>query len=549
MNHLKRYLSLLLLVITVLSCSTPKQAENLRILFIGNSYTYYNSMPELLKSLILEKFPERVVETQLISEGGMTLAHHWQEESTLETIRSGEWDYVVLQEQSKLGMAIMIDNDMFFGQTEQFFEHARKFDAEVKKAGAKTAFLMTWSERAQPKEQAILTHAYSAIAKELDAILVPTGLVWDKVRTQTNLNLYDNDGTHPSSLGSYLSAITIFSTLLADSPLGLSGTISGNRLSSRGEASLDQQLLVDIPTEEAQLIQKISWQIVDDLQKSGGYPKIEKPKPSYQIPELAKGESIDLKSIIGKWYGTSTYGFNYHGQILEILEVDGEPEVRLSFCSPHVKEEMKVENASIEGNQLILTLYDPFRTRNSTIRISLNGDEMEGLLESAGNFYMYKHLNFSRETVHNGIDLSDLDLLLKTFESNTAEEGFVQAAIKHYKQYSKLIGETYKPEELYLNAVGYNYLREGEVNDALNTFKLAMTYYPQSVNTYDSYAEALITADRKDEALIVYRKAYELAKNTGYENLAYIEENLNKLENNSPVELEGEAIPPPPPPQ
>mgnify|MGYP001827896061 CR=1 FL=1 len=75
-----------------------------------------------------------------------------------------------------------------------------------------------------------------------------------------------------------------------------------------------------------------------------------------------------------------------------------------------------------------------------------------------------------------------------------------------------------------------------------------MVYYPQSVNTYDSYAEALIVAGRKDEAFAIYKKAYDLAKKTGYENLAYIEENLNKLENNISVDSEGGAPPPPPPP-
>lgn len=537
------------MVIVTFSCSQPNQADKIRILFIGNSYTYYNSTPELLKALIQEKFPEQVVETQLISGGGMTLAHHWQEEGTVEAIRSGKWDYVVLQEQSKLGMGVMIDNNMYFGQTEQFFEHARKFNTEIKKSGAKTVFLMTWSERDQPKEQAILTHAYATIAKELDAIVAPVGLVWDKVRTNQKVDLYANDGKHPSATGSYLVSVTLYATLLLDDPLGLTGAISGNRLSSRGKPSLDRQLLIELSTEEAQLIQEAIWEVVKAMQKSSDYLDFKRPEPSYTIPVLVNGESIDLKNITGRWYGTGNYGFNYLGQIMEIDDVKGKPKVSLSFYSPHVRDQMMVENAVIEGDQLIITLFDPFRTRKSTVRMSLNSGEMEGILESAGDFYMYKHLNLSRKTVHNEIDLLAIELLMQSFESNITKEGYVKAAIKHYEQYSKLIGEMYKPEEFYLNAVGYNFLQDEKVNDALNSFELAMIYYPQSVNTYDSYAEALIVAGRKDEALVVYTKAYELAKNTNYENLAYIEENLNKLKNNIFVDLEAEEIPPPPPPQ
>lgn len=119
---------------------------------------------------------------------------------------------------------------------------------------------------------------------------------------------------------------------------------------------------------------------------------------------------------------------------------------------------------------------------------------------------------------------------MDSYQSNIEKESYTKAALRHYEKYSELIGATYQPEEFYLNAVGYNLLRAGKVNDALNSFELAMIYYPQSVNTYDSYAEALIVAGRKDEALAVYTKAYQLAKKTGYENLDYIEGQLNKIE-------------------
>jgi len=549
MIHIKKVLSLFLLVILAFSCSQPIQGDKLRILFIGNSYTYYNSTPELVKELIQEKFPKKIIETQLISGGGMTLEDHWQNEGTIETIRTGEWDYVILQEQSKLGMGIMIDNDTYFGQTERFFEHARKFDTEITKADAKTVFLMTWSVKNQPKEQAILTHAYTSIAKELEALVAPVGLVWDKVRTNSKIDLYADDGGHPSATGSYLTAVTLYATLMADDPLGLSGTISGYRLSDMGEPSLSKELLINLSNDDAQLIQEASWEEVKAMQESKDYLNFNKPKPSYTIPELSTGETIQLKNIVGKWYGTSTYGSDYLGQIMEIKDVGGEPKVSLSFYSPHVQDQMRVDNAVIKGNHLILTLYDSLRTRNATLNISLNRGKMKGLLESSGILQMYKHFYFSKASVLNEIDLSALAFLMESFQANIVKEGYTKAAIKHYEQYSRLIGKAYKPQEFYLNAVGYNFLRDEKVNDALNAFELAMVYYPRSVNTYESYAEALIVAGRKDEALTVYTKAYELAKKVGYENLAYIEENLSNLKNNISVDIEGEATPPPPPPQ
>ncbi|WP_424963424.1 hypothetical protein [Ekhidna sp.] len=547
MIYIKKCFSLYLLLIVAFSCSQPKD-DHIRILFIGNSYTYYNSTPELVKAFIQERFPDQVVETQLISGGGMTLADHWKNESTVEAIRTGKWDYVVLQEQSKLGMGVMIDSEMYFGQTERFFEHARKFDTEITKADAKTVFLMTWSVRDKPNEQAILTHAYTAIAKELEAMVAPVGLVWDKVRKVPKIDLYADDGGHPSPTGSYLTAVTLYATLMIDNPKGLSGTISGNRLSSSGDPSLNKELLIDISSEEAQLIQEANWDVVKAMQTSSSYLDFEQPEPSYTIPVLSKGESIELNNIVGKWYGTGTYGSEYVGQIMEVKDEGDKPEVSLSFYSPHVQDEIRIDSAIIKGDQLILTLYDSLRSRNAILQMSLNNGKMEGILASSGNFQMYKHLYFSKASVHNEIDLSALALLMESFQSNIAKEGHTKAALKHYEQYSNLIGESYKPEEFYLNAIGYNFLRGEKVNDALNAFELAMTYYPESINTYDSYAEALIVAERKDEALAVYKKAYELAKKIGYENLDYIETNLNKLKNNIAVDIEGEAIPPPPPP-
>lgn len=189
MAYIERCFSLLLLLIVAFSCSQPKEEDEIRILFIGNSYTYHNSTPELFKALVLERFPDHNVETRLISQGGMTLEGHWKGEEAINTIKSGTWDYVVLQEQSKLGMALIIDDDIHFGRTDLFFEYARKFDAEIKKAGAKTVFFMTWSERNKPEEQTILTHAYSTIANELDAILAPVGLVWNNVSTNESINV------------------------------------------------------------------------------------------------------------------------------------------------------------------------------------------------------------------------------------------------------------------------------------------------------------------------------------------------------------------------
>jgi len=548
MQQVKNFFTFIFLAVATLTWSQSIESDTTRILFIGNSYTYYNSLPELVKVITQEKFPDLVIETQLVSQGGMTLKRHWQEEKALQAIRSAHWDYVILQEQSKLGMGVMIDNDIYFGQTDLFFEYARKFDNEIKMAGAKTVFFMPWSVRDRPEEQEILTYAYSTIAKELDAILAPVGLVWDQLRTNDQFNFYVMDGSHPSPMGSYLTAATIFSTLFEVSPLGLSGSISGKKLSSSGEPSLKSQPLTDITMVDAQAIQMASWSVVEAIKKSGDYPKVEKPKPSFNIPVLAQGENMDLKNIKGKWYGTSTYGFNYLGLILYVDYEDDNFEVSLSFYSPDRKDKMMVQEAKLEGNQLVLKIFDSLRTMNSTIRFSLKDDQMSGILESIGTITVYKHLKLSRQNIQNKVDMAAFELLMQSFQSKIEKDGYVKAAVNHYKEYSLMIGASYIPEESYLNAQGYNFMGDDKVNDALNQFELAMTLYPQSVNTYDSYGEALVKAGQKEKALKIYHKGYELAKSTGDKNLLFIEANMKKLKENDSI-TQQIRIPPPPPPR
>lgn len=530
MQQKNKFLTLLMLLVTTLSFSQTNSSDTTKILFIGNSYTYFNSSPELLKSLAQEKFPNKVVETQLISDGGLTLERHWEGNRAIPAIRSGNWDFVVLQEQSKLGMGVLIDRDMYFGNTDLFFEYARKFDAEIKKAGAKTVFFMTWSVRERPQEQEILTFAYTEMAKELDAILAPIGLVWDKLRTNDNLDLYFRDGSHPSPQGSYLVATTLFATLFEETPLGLSGKISGKKLSSRGEHSLKSQPLIEILTTNAQIIQANSWEVVKTIKKAG-YPMLERPPLNYTIPVLLKADKIKLKKIEGRWYGTSSYGSNYLGLILDVHSANGKIGVDLSFYSPDRQDRLVVQEVKLEDGQLHLTVFDSLRTLRSTIMFSLTEGKLAGLSTSYGaRIYQYRHWDLSKQPILDKIDIEALAMLMDSFEANTKVDGYVKAAINYYEQYSKLIGSDYLPEERYLNAMGYNYLNDKKLVDALNQFELAMTLFPQSVNTYDSYGEALIMAGQKEKAIEIYSNGYDLAKKTNDRNLAYIEGNFRKLE-------------------
>jgi hypothetical protein len=74
--------------------------ETLKILFIGNSFTARNNLPELIARMAAAR--GRRIEHRLISAGGASLRAHWNAGEAGKAIQTGHYDYVVLQEQSTL---------------------------------------------------------------------------------------------------------------------------------------------------------------------------------------------------------------------------------------------------------------------------------------------------------------------------------------------------------------------------------------------------------------------------------------------------------------
>src|SRR4051812_9940002 len=104
MNKIAILAGMLLILITQASGSTgateaihTRTPGLLRVLFIGNSFTYFNDTPRLFQALVEASQPDIKVETQLIASGGAALEDHW-DQGDVKTIATGDWDFVALQE-------------------------------------------------------------------------------------------------------------------------------------------------------------------------------------------------------------------------------------------------------------------------------------------------------------------------------------------------------------------------------------------------------------------------------------------------------------------
>lgn len=238
--------------------------ERLRVLFIGNSFTYVNDLPRLTERLAASANEPKPLETRMVAGGGASLKTHWDDGQALAAIKQGKWDYVVLQEQSSLP----INNPKLMHQ------YARLFDGEIKKAGARTVFYLTWAREERPETQAALTEAYTGIAAELGAIVAPVGPAWQRILKEKGaLKLYHEDGLHANPTGTYAAACVFYAVLYGKSPEGLTRRLIDTRFGTEAEgAGVDSDKLGE---SDASLIQRIIWQTVQETEKSKPAPQRE----------------------------------------------------------------------------------------------------------------------------------------------------------------------------------------------------------------------------------------------------------------------------------
>ncbi len=200
-------------------------SKEYNILFIGNSYTYFNEMPALFQR-VLQQNGYGKVHVNSVTNGGWTLLQHASSTDTygkkVETeLAKGIYDYVILQEQSTRPV---IDTPLFY-------DGARAIVEKVRAAGAEPIFYQTWGRkegnstlREYDLTNESMTHklaaAYTAIGEELSVPVAPVGYAFFDVHTAKGdtINLYDPDLTHPSKNGSYLAALTIMTKLLGIDP-------------------------------------------------------------------------------------------------------------------------------------------------------------------------------------------------------------------------------------------------------------------------------------------------------------------------------------------
>lgn len=204
-------------------CDDGSGDECLQVLFVGNSYTYVNDLPSTFSELA--RSGGHRVEVGTLAEGGFSLQDHVQSSKLGAELTSSSWNYVVLQEQSQIPT-------VEYSRTNFMYPAARTLVQQIRSSNAQPLFFETWGHRSGDPENGMPTYesmqyeinqGYLRIARELNVPVVQVGLAWSRAfEEDPNLQLWQEDGSHPSEQGTYLAACVFYVALFNESPLGLS---------------------------------------------------------------------------------------------------------------------------------------------------------------------------------------------------------------------------------------------------------------------------------------------------------------------------------------
>ena len=199
----------------------------MKILFIGNSYTYVNDMPKIFEALCRDN--QRDVSVTSVVHGGHKLYQYVDCDDKYramldEAIAADRYDLCFLQEQSFLPLS---DYELFFSGVSRLIDKVRPtanafmlYETWGRKEGHPTLEEFGWTNESMTFD---LAAAYKKAGEALNIPVSYVGLNFYKIYTEhPEIELYHEDKTHPSWAGSCLAALTHYHTVFGSLPEDLS---------------------------------------------------------------------------------------------------------------------------------------------------------------------------------------------------------------------------------------------------------------------------------------------------------------------------------------
>ena len=189
----------ILLLFALTKVDANSNRDTLRVLFVGNSYIYYNNLPQMV-SLLSDSLNTKLI-CKKSTFGGATLGDHWNSRKGLRTreiLAKEKFDIVIIQDNSMWPLE-HADSVLMIGKL---------FCDLIKSINATPYIYNTWSREATPQTQSAINKTYESLALQTQSVLVPVGSIWAEAKAQKpTVQLYMSDDSHPSWHGTFLTAL------------------------------------------------------------------------------------------------------------------------------------------------------------------------------------------------------------------------------------------------------------------------------------------------------------------------------------------------------
>lgn len=206
MKRIQKYY-LLVAVLLCWNCSKGLSAQYtdkvIRLLFVGNSLTYTNDMPALVKELGAND--SVLIHYKMMAYPDYGLDDHLAEGKIQDEIKTGYYTYVIVQQ----GPSALPASQTALIQSVKKFQELCDQTKHTK-----LALFMVWPSKARLFDLDRVIDSYRNAANINNALICPAGLAWKKTwLVNPSISLYGEDGFHPNISGSLLAAMTIYGKL------------------------------------------------------------------------------------------------------------------------------------------------------------------------------------------------------------------------------------------------------------------------------------------------------------------------------------------------
>jgi hypothetical protein len=194
------FIAALVLIITSLAAFGQRKVS---ALFIGNSLTYFNDLPSLVKTIA--SCDNVIMNCRTLALPDYALEDHWNDGDALQAIKTRKYSFVVMQQgpsSQQEGRELLLD-------------YSSRFAKVCKQNNTMPCLFMVWPSKARSFDFDGVYKSYKLAADSVNGILCPAGEAWRNLwSVNPEFNLYGKDNFHPNYNGSLLAALVIYASIM-----------------------------------------------------------------------------------------------------------------------------------------------------------------------------------------------------------------------------------------------------------------------------------------------------------------------------------------------